>query len=228
MPWPERSSHAITLLPPADPPSRPPSDSARGAIMVGIVHLLVFFGGFGGWAVTAPLNGAVVGQRRRQGRGQPQERPAPRRRHRQGAARQGGRPRQGGRRPAGARRQRGAVRLCGLHAAVRPAPGRPRRGFLPNSAAARRSVSRRISLPATEPRPARPCGGQQKEFASRTAALAGQRRCFRAHRPAHAQIVGNDAPDEGFSEQLASVVAEKTASPAWSRRPHLARPHAAA
>ena len=40
---------------------RPPSDSARGPIIAGVVVLLAFFGGLGGWAVTAPLNGAVVG-----------------------------------------------------------------------------------------------------------------------------------------------------------------------
>jgi len=44
--------------PPQGP--RPPNDSARGAIITGIGILLVFFGGFGAWAVTAPLNGAVV------------------------------------------------------------------------------------------------------------------------------------------------------------------------
>jgi epimerase transport system membrane fusion protein len=48
-------------LPPAsvdEPP--PPRDSARGAIIAGFAILLVFFGGFGAWAVTAPLNSAVV------------------------------------------------------------------------------------------------------------------------------------------------------------------------
>ncbi len=41
-----------------EPPA--PRDSARGPIIVGFTILLVFFGGFGAWAVTAPLNGAVV------------------------------------------------------------------------------------------------------------------------------------------------------------------------
>jgi len=50
----------------AKPPARigeprPPSDSARGPVIAGIVVLAVFFGGFGAWAVTAPLNGAVMG-----------------------------------------------------------------------------------------------------------------------------------------------------------------------
>jgi epimerase transport system membrane fusion protein len=39
-----------------------PSDSARGAILAGWAVILLFFGGFGAWAVTAPLNGAVVGE----------------------------------------------------------------------------------------------------------------------------------------------------------------------
>ncbi len=46
---------------PAPPGDRPPSDSARGAILAGLVIVLVFFGAFGGWAAIAPLNGAVVG-----------------------------------------------------------------------------------------------------------------------------------------------------------------------
>jgi HlyD family type I secretion membrane fusion protein len=36
-------------------------DSARGAIRAGFIIIAVFFGGFGTWAATAPLNGAVVG-----------------------------------------------------------------------------------------------------------------------------------------------------------------------
>ena len=38
----------------------PPSESARGAVRAGWIIVLLFFGGFGGWAMTAPLNGAVV------------------------------------------------------------------------------------------------------------------------------------------------------------------------
>jgi HlyD family type I secretion membrane fusion protein len=36
------------------------SDSMRSAAIAGWVIILVFFGGFGAWAVTAPLHGAVV------------------------------------------------------------------------------------------------------------------------------------------------------------------------
>lgn len=39
-----------------------PSDSARGSIVAGIVILLVFFGGLGWWAFTAPLNSAIIGE----------------------------------------------------------------------------------------------------------------------------------------------------------------------
>ncbi|MCA1395714.1 HlyD family type I secretion periplasmic adaptor subunit [Bradyrhizobium sp. BRP56] len=38
-----------------------PSDSIRGVALVGWIIIAVFFGGIGTWAVTAPLNGAVVG-----------------------------------------------------------------------------------------------------------------------------------------------------------------------
>ena len=40
---------------------KPPSDSARGPVIAGLIVLLVFFGGLGTWAVTAPLNSAVMG-----------------------------------------------------------------------------------------------------------------------------------------------------------------------
>jgi len=56
---------AVATMNTAPPPpggGRPPSDSARGAIRVGAAILLVFFGGFGAWAVTAPLNSAVIGE----------------------------------------------------------------------------------------------------------------------------------------------------------------------
>ena len=48
---------------PADPTATPrPSDSATGAVRAGWVIILLFFGGFGYWATTAPLNAAVVGE----------------------------------------------------------------------------------------------------------------------------------------------------------------------
>lgn len=40
----------------------PPSDSARGTIMAGLVILALFFGGLGTWVAIAPLNAAVVGE----------------------------------------------------------------------------------------------------------------------------------------------------------------------
>ncbi len=41
-------------------PAVPPSDSARGPIRAGLAVMVLFFGGIGGWAAYAPLNGAVV------------------------------------------------------------------------------------------------------------------------------------------------------------------------
>jgi len=38
-----------------------PSDSMRKAALTGWLIIVLFFGGLGGWAVTAPLHGAVVG-----------------------------------------------------------------------------------------------------------------------------------------------------------------------
>src|SRR5205823_3213616 len=43
---------------PAVPGSTPPDDSLRKYAIWGWVILILFFGGFGGWAMTAPLNGA--------------------------------------------------------------------------------------------------------------------------------------------------------------------------
>ena len=46
----------------AEPPQSPtpPSDSARGPVWTGLAVMALFFGGLGGWAAYAPLNGAVV------------------------------------------------------------------------------------------------------------------------------------------------------------------------
>jgi membrane fusion protein, type I secretion system len=51
--------------PPTRPPvtidaEKPPSDSMRLSALAGWLIILLFFGGFGYWATTAPLNGAVV------------------------------------------------------------------------------------------------------------------------------------------------------------------------
>ena len=47
------------MTPPAPPPRRP-EWSARGAIILGLVALVLLIGGFGLWAVTARIAGAVV------------------------------------------------------------------------------------------------------------------------------------------------------------------------
>lgn len=40
----------------------PPSDAARGYVLAGLAIVGAFFGGLGTWALTAPLNSAVVAQ----------------------------------------------------------------------------------------------------------------------------------------------------------------------
>src|SRR5919109_1429149 len=40
---------------------RPPSDSIKRVALAGWLIIAIFFGGIGTWAVTTPLNGAVVG-----------------------------------------------------------------------------------------------------------------------------------------------------------------------
>src|SRR5687768_6150957 len=44
----------------AQQPVALPDETARGARLFGLAVLLIFFGGFGGWAAVAPLSGAVV------------------------------------------------------------------------------------------------------------------------------------------------------------------------
>jgi len=41
---------------------QPPSDAARGYVLAGLAIVGAFFGGLGTWALTAPLNSAVVAQ----------------------------------------------------------------------------------------------------------------------------------------------------------------------
>lgn len=51
----------ITIYDPAQAqPVAPPDDSAKGPIRFGLAVMVLFFGGLGGWAAYAPLNGAVV------------------------------------------------------------------------------------------------------------------------------------------------------------------------
>ncbi|PAY05923.1 secretion protein HylD [Bradyrhizobium sp. UFLA03-84] len=48
-------------IPRKTPADQAQSDSIRGIALVGWIIIAIFFGGIGTWAVTAPLNGAVVG-----------------------------------------------------------------------------------------------------------------------------------------------------------------------
>jgi len=48
------------MQPPAVTDAMGASDSFRGSAAAGWFIILAFFGGFGGWSLTAPLNGAVV------------------------------------------------------------------------------------------------------------------------------------------------------------------------
>jgi len=56
----ERSVAGLRMGSVAARDSAAPSERARGSIVVGLVVLAIFFIGLGGWAVLAPLNGAVV------------------------------------------------------------------------------------------------------------------------------------------------------------------------
>src|SRR3954470_20721790 len=48
------------MQPPADIDAMGAGDSFRGSAVAGWVVIAAFFGGLGGWSLTAPLNGAVV------------------------------------------------------------------------------------------------------------------------------------------------------------------------
>jgi HlyD family type I secretion membrane fusion protein len=55
------SQSAISVMqPPTVVDAMGPSDSFRGSAIIGWLVMVAFFGGLGGWAWTAPLNGAVV------------------------------------------------------------------------------------------------------------------------------------------------------------------------
>src|SRR5258705_7711537 len=52
---------AIAPVRKINPDDEAPSDSIRRVALAGWLIIAIFFGGIGSWAVTAPLNGAVVG-----------------------------------------------------------------------------------------------------------------------------------------------------------------------
>src|SRR5262245_61040022 len=62
-----RTGAPVSVRPAIEPPIPPPaispppvSDSMWPAVIAGCLIIALFFGGFGAWAMTAPLNGAVV------------------------------------------------------------------------------------------------------------------------------------------------------------------------
>src|SRR6476619_2395325 len=56
-----RLGGAISPVRKINPGDEAPSDSIRSVALAGWLIIAIFFGGIGSWAVTAPLNGAVVG-----------------------------------------------------------------------------------------------------------------------------------------------------------------------
>src|SRR6266849_5791075 len=56
-----RLGGAISPVRKLNPGEEAPSDSIRSVALAGWLIIAIFFGGIGSWAVTAPLNGAVVG-----------------------------------------------------------------------------------------------------------------------------------------------------------------------
>ena len=60
-----RQSRATAMpqaRPPAAPPAEPENESIRSALIAGWSIIALFFGVLGAWAMSAPLNGAVVAQ----------------------------------------------------------------------------------------------------------------------------------------------------------------------
>jgi epimerase transport system membrane fusion protein len=58
-------ARSVTTYDPAAPQAgadRLPSDSSGGATKAGLAIILLFFGGLGGWAISAPLNAAIIGE----------------------------------------------------------------------------------------------------------------------------------------------------------------------
>lgn len=186
-----------------------PSDSARGTIAAGLVILVVFFSGVGGWALTAPLNGAVVGNAVIEVEG-----------NRKAVQHPDGGVVKELRVKEGDHVQQGDVLLTLDDSQVRSdfevfsqqyamlaatearlraeLDGAPSIDFPPELAA------------SNEPSARTAMDGQRQEFESRQNALSGQQAILsRRVDQLNAQIAGNDAQAQAYRQQLASAVAEE-------------------
>jgi membrane fusion protein, epimerase transport system len=186
-----------------------PSDSARGAVLAGWIILLVFFAGFGGWAIKAPLNGAVVGEAVVKVEGNRKSV-----QHLDGGVVKELRVKDGDRVKEGDilvvlddTQLRAEFDILSQQYAMLRATEARLTAELANSDA--------ITFPAelvdsAEPYARTAIEAQQHEFESRRAALSGEEQIL-VYRISQLreQIAGNEAQEKAYDDQLASVFGEK-------------------
>lgn len=187
-----------------------PNDSARGPARAGWIIILLFFGGFGLWSVTAPLNAAVVGDAvvKVEGNRKSLEHP------------DGGRVKQilvreGDRVRAGDvvlvlddTDDRAQVELLGQQRAqLMATEARLRAEYTGLSAI---PFPPELVAQASDPEVATAMSDQQKEFEARQAALAGNRRVLEQRLAQYsAQIAGLQAQLPPLADQLKSMQDER-------------------
>ncbi len=186
-----------------------PSNSARGAVLAGWIILLVFFGGFGGWAIMAPLNGAVVGEAMVKVEGNRKSV-----QHPDGGVVKELRVKDGDR-----------VREGDVLLVLDDTQLRAEFDILSQQYAMLRAIEARltaelantdaITFPvelteSAEPYAKTAIEAQQHEFDSRRAALSGEEQIL-VYRISQLreQITGNEAQEKAYGDQLASVFGEK-------------------
>jgi len=186
-----------------------PSDSARGAVVAGWIILLVFFVGFGGWTIMAPLNGAVVGEAVVKVEGNRKSV-----QHLDGGVVKEIRVKDGDR-----------VKEGDILVVLDDTQVRAEFDILSQQYAMLRAVEARltaemvgsdiVTFPAdlvdsAEPFAKTAIEAQQHEFESRRAALSGEEQIL-VHRISQLreQMTGNEAQEKAYGDQLASVFGEK-------------------
>lgn len=188
------------------PTDAPVSDSAKGSIRAGLIILVLFFGGLGGWAAVAPLNAAVVGEAVVKVEGNRKSV-----QHLDGGVVKELRVREGD-----------TVATGDVLIVLDDTTARAELDVLLQQVVNLRATQARllaerdgateIAFPPelTEAAAAAAMDNQRREFSSRQAAIVGETGILNERRSQlSAQIIGNEAQAEALREQLVSVLEER-------------------